>query len=204
MAKTAFEWVRDRKLVSPFQMALVFTGLFLGGLVLLAADTHSSRWGYLALETHFQFTPRPWSIIYWTMAIIPQLAQIGFMYIWLTDIKRYWWALLIVFLFFAVDFVSDVYYLTNSFTLNERAAVSALVTLVFFTIGAEVFVTWGIGMLMLTMPKAILELRGFVGEAVGSTRRDVPSGSPRRERRQRSRSPEPVSEDIAALFRGDN
>lgn len=151
-------------------VAAISIAAFVAGVVLLVEDTYTSRMGYQALEQAYDFQPRVFPLTYWAMSLTPQIAQIMFSYIFLTNPRKNWWALLALAIFFAIDFSSDVYHVTGALPgASERSLTSAAITLIFFSIGAEMFITWGIGLFLTTFPLAIRELRGFSTDARNST-----------------------------------
>lgn len=178
MTDNLFEKVRQWK-SGPFVIWVFILSIaaFAIGIVLFREDTITSRLGYEALEVHYGFQPRVYPITYWAMSLAPQIAQIMFAYVWLTDPRKHWWALPVVIGFFILDFISDVYHTTGNLpAATERAGVGMSLTFIFFNIGSELFITWGIGLFLTTLPEAIIELKKFVAKVRGAS-----LGTPRRE-----------------------
>lgn len=136
---------------------LAFFAMFIG-LVHFVEDTYSSYLGIGHLERVFGLKPTNYQITYFTMSIAPQVGQIIFAYMWLSDRKKNWWAGLIAVGFFAVDFVADLQDRSNGLlfpsdgtTMQEHldaVVLSALLTFGYFTIGSELFITAGAGLIL--------------------------------------------------------
>jgi hypothetical protein len=111
--------------------------------------------GLAQLEYAFGLKPALYPLAYVTMSLAPQVGQVVFMYMWLVDRRRNWWALVVAVTFFVVDFIADVqarsggtlFPIDPSMQQNPIAlVVTALMTLLYFTIGSELFITAGVGL----------------------------------------------------------
>jgi len=137
--------------------------LFFSSLNLFIEDAKSSRDGIALLELAFGVQPVNYAITYWTMSVLPQVVQIVFMYMFLVDIRKNWWAAAVVVVFFLIDFISDVQDRSNQhlFPLDGGVNVDAttmsavLLTFLFFTLGSELFMTASVGLLLEIFPDAL-------------------------------------------------
>lgn len=202
--------------LSMFGIALV---AFAIGASLSLEDWMSSYEGLLYLEQAFGVRTVSWEWMRLVMAITPWVGQIVFLGLWSLDTSRKW-ALAAAILWFVLDFISDVQFRSDAMLfpldgsgmeLNRTVLVSALLTFIYFTIGAELFITASSAMVVTLFPDAIKEfakLRASItvafrdaerilkqaeqrgGNSGGGNnrhqqrnqpRRDVPQGQPRRE-----------------------
>jgi hypothetical protein len=133
---------------------LVGIGLFLSGAVLLVEDVYSSRIGIDWLEQNFNLNAVHWSGTYWVMSIVISLGQIGFGYTYLSD-KSQKWAIAVVAVLFVVDFGADVFWrMDRLVTLDLRGAIASALTIGYFSIGSELFITLGIGITLASFAPA--------------------------------------------------
>lgn len=174
------KWQDSPYIIYVFALALF---LFLSGVILFAEDAKSSRDGFEALEIAFGVEFGNWPITYWVLGFIPQVAQVFFMYLFLMDTKKNYWALAIVALFFTIDFISDVQDRSGQqlFPLDgsdphlftPAIAVAASYTLTFITIGSELFLSATVGVLLAIWPHVVNQLglqRNQVRRSGGSRR----------------------------------
>lgn len=130
------------------------------GIVHFFEDTYSSYLGLQILTELFGLTPASWEITYWTMSVAAQIGQIVLVYIFLSDRRRNAWALVGVAIMFAVDFVADIYHRGNGMiAADTRSLVAGGITLGYFTIGSELFVSIGAGVYLATLPAAIRQFK---------------------------------------------
>lgn len=152
-----FEQVSAKIRDSSFVIWVQFLAMaaFMIGLVHFFEDTASSRMGLAQLETAFGMKPAIYPIAYATMSLAPQVGQVVFMYMWLVNRRKNWWALVVAALFFLVDFIADVQARSGGtlFPVGGGAEaepivllVTSLITLLYFTIGSELFITAGVGL----------------------------------------------------------
>lgn len=165
-----FEQVRQKWQNSPYILYVFGLALFvfMAGVVLFFEDGKSSRDGFEALEIAFGVEFGNWPLTYWVIGFIPQVAQIFFMYLFLMDTKKNYWALAVVALFFTVDFVSDVqdrsgrqlFPLDGSgpHLFTPAIGIAAAYTLTFITIGSELFISAAVGVLLAIWPHALAQL----------------------------------------------
>ena len=137
--------------------------LFIASLVMLiiginhfAEDVYSSYAGLLSLEQAFGLNVQMWEATYWTMSGSLQVATVVFFYIWLANTNKNWawWVSVGAQL---VDFLADVWFRSNGQMLVNigSALVSAAITFAFFTIGSEVFISFGAGLSLKLYPSAL-------------------------------------------------
>lgn len=180
--------------------------MFLIGINLAVEDTYTSYMGLQAYQSTFGLTLNAWPITFWSESLLPQVGQIVFFYIFFSNMKKNWWAALIALGLLCVDFYADIYYRTGGvLSLNEgvelrRTIAGGVITLFYFTIGAELFISIGFGLAMTTMAPAIRNFKQLISEqkfALGSSQ-------PNRQRgRSRSRSQsqsQPTPQDIEAMM----
>ena len=147
---------------SMFGIALV---AFVIGFSLSLEDWMSSYEGLLFLEQAFGVRTVSWEWMRLVMAITPWVGQIVFLGLWSLDTSRKW-ALAAAILWFVLDFISDVQFRSDAMLfpldgsgmkLNRTVLVSALLTFIYFTIGAELFITASSAMVVTLFPDAIKE-----------------------------------------------
>lgn len=151
--------------------------MFLIGVNLFAEDTYTSYMGLQAYQSTFGLTLNVWPITFWSESLLPQVGQIVFFYIFFSDMKKNWWALVIALGLLAIDFYADLYYRTSgviSFSpeATRRTIAGGVVTFFYFTVGAELFISIGFGLAMTTMAPAIKNVKQLFSEqrfALGSS-----------------------------------
>lgn len=121
--------------------------MFVVGCVHFTEDVFSSYKGLISLEQHFQMQIQIFDITYWTMSISAQVASVVYFYIYLADTTKKW-ASWVAFFCQLIDFLADLWYRSNgaAFTKPDVTIASAAITLAFFTLGSEVFMTMGAGL----------------------------------------------------------
>jgi hypothetical protein len=121
-----------------------------------AEDTYSSYAGLKSIEEHFHLQIQVFNWTYWTMSIAPQIAGVVFFYMYLANTDKKW-ALAVSVGSQFVDFLSDLWFRSNgaAFTNWNVTVVSAILTFAFFTVGSEMFVTFGAGLSIKLAPHAL-------------------------------------------------
>jgi len=142
-------------------------GLFLVGLTLLivglnhfAEDTLSSRYGIEWLERAFNIRVATYEFTYWTMSIANQVGQVVCGILWAFDTeKNSRYGGLAVF-FFVVDLGSDVWYRSSELAIAQPATggATAILTVLYFTLGSEFFIMLGFGICMSVIIGATVQL----------------------------------------------
>jgi hypothetical protein len=168
-----FERVRDKLFASRY-ILLVFLAAFCAvviGCIHFREDTLSSFDGIHSLETAFGLSPARDDLTYWSMALAPQIGQFLFMYLYLQDTQENKWALYPAILFFAVDFIADVQFRstgrlfpTDGTTFAQHLGavlLSAALTFGYFTVGSELFISTGIGLLLSLAAPAWAQFRSI-------------------------------------------
>lgn len=146
-------------------VALVALLVLLVGLIHFAEDTHSSYDGIIQIERYFGITPALFQIVYITASITPQLGQVIFGYIYLASPSRERWALYLASAFFLIDLISDVQAHSGNQLFPapgvDRSwmglAVTTLMTLMYYTIGSELFISAGIAIFTEVFVDAVRE-----------------------------------------------
>lgn len=157
-----FDSVRNRWKDSPSIIVIYVLAwaMFIIGVNHFIEDTWSSYLGLKDLEEFFQMNVQIFDWTYWTMSIAPQVAGMVFFYIYLADTKKKW-ALWSSAGSQAIDLAADVWYRSNGQAFSNAGATigALLLTFIFFTIGCEVFLTIGAGLILkLSKPtKALID-----------------------------------------------
>ncbi|MGB7511851.1 MAG: hypothetical protein WBP54_11265 [Pelodictyon phaeoclathratiforme] len=127
-------------------------------------DTYSSYIGLQWIQDDLGMNPASWKFTYFTMSIAPQIAQIVFTYMFMSNPEKNRWAFWASFAAFCTDFVSDSWYRSNEglFTDPVKFIVASVITVVFFTIGSEGFITVGIGLVAELINPFIIQFRRLV------------------------------------------
>jgi len=140
-----------RKSSAVILVYLVFVAMLIISIGIGIEDYTTSLRGYAALPTA---KANDWVIP--LVALIPQVGQIGFGYVFMANTTKRW-GLLIALLLHAVDVTTDVMF--------KRGAGGAAVTLlafaeseIIYTLGSEVMMITAIGMLMELLPDVLREV----------------------------------------------
>lgn len=177
-----FHYMRTNKLFSESYLAII---VFVSSLLMLIIginhfieDTYSSYMGVQMLEQELGLVPATWAFTYMTMSLAPQIAQIVFTYMFLSDTKKFRWAIWAAVAFLIVDFAADVWYRGDARIFHDwKIFISTfLITLVYFTLGSEIFMSAGFG-LTLSMLKPFIEqskeVMKDISEAVNSGKKQT-------------------------------
>ena len=179
-----FHYMRNNKMFSESYLAIL---IFLSALAMLliginhfVEDTYSSYMGLQMLEKELGLIPASWTLTYWTMSIAPQIAQIIFAYMFMSDTKKFKWAFWGAILFFFVDFAADIWYRGDARIFHDWKVFFAtlLLTTVYFTIGSEIFMSAGFGITMTMLKPFIIQMKSVlidITEAFGSENKSAPS-----------------------------
>lgn len=159
----AFEAAGNRIKGSSLAMwfCLAALAMFVIGVNHFYEDTYSSRYGIEFLESRFGVTPATNEFTYWTMSLSPQVGQIVFSLFFLADTRKNKWALAVFAFCFLVDYSPDVWYRSSQHLFDGMGVflVSNFITLLYFTVGCELFITVGFGLTAVLLPSAIVQLR---------------------------------------------
>lgn len=132
------------------------------GLIGTVEDTTSSKLGLEKLMLHYDLELITYEFVALAIALAPQVGQVLFGYVYLADSNNKW-SLWVALGFFSIDFVSDLYHRTSGMMgFDERTLVAGLFTLLYFTIGSEMFVTFGFGVLMEVSEDAAAQFNKFM------------------------------------------
>lgn len=171
---------------------LLFVALLWIGLALGYEDYSTSRAGYESFPTR---KVNSWVIP--IVALLPQVGQVAFAFVFAQDTKKFW-AILISALLFMFDFTSDVWFKTNGATVNTAGWGFAIMeTLVLYTIGSEIAITVSLGVLTELLPDFLdkvrdgfeFALRFLQGDGKGDKSTPPPAGTPPSPMRQTQLSP---------------
>ena len=121
---------------------------FFVGIVMTWEDFVSSLAGLRLLQTVFGVQPVSSDWVIYVMAITPWVGQVVFFGLWSLDTSRKW-ALAVSLGWFLLDFVSDVQHrsagqflpIGGGVNLTSSVGISAVMTFIYFTVGAELFTT---------------------------------------------------------------
>ena len=158
--------------------------MLLIGINLFIEDTYTSYMGLQEYQAHFELSLAIWPITYWSESLVPQIGQIVFFYVFFSDMKKNWWAIIIALLLLLVDFYADLYHRTQgslsmSTLTDERTIAGGIITLFFFTVGAELFISMGWGISMTTFAPAINQVKKIIGDIKFSVGDSQPTRSGR-------------------------
>jgi len=162
-----FEKVANKYKNTPSVVVLFIAAVIMMilGVNHFAEDTYSSYLGLKSVETTFNMNVQIFDWTYWTMSLAPQIASIIFFYIYLADTDKKWafWTSITC---QAIDFLADVWYRSNG-TVFQNAPVtivSFLLTFGYFTLGSEVFLTVGAGLILKLAAPALYTWKSFKKE----------------------------------------
>lgn len=128
------------------QSAILFWlsfGLLAIGVNNFVEDARSSYFGLIALEQSFGIQFGSWQLTYWAGSLFFQILTMIGMFIYVTN-PKYRWALGLAFIAQTVDFFTDVWYRSNSMVSPAAIAVGFVLTFVYFTVGSELSLTFGL------------------------------------------------------------
>lgn len=147
--RDASDRVKNSGLVIP--VTLVFALMFLVACALMYEDYSTSLLGYEALPTH---KANEWVIP--LVALLPQLGQVGFAYVFVTDTNKKWAAAIMIVLW-NIDVLTDVYY--KAYGLNWFWTGAATIeTITIYSIGSEIMLATSIAMLVGLLPAFFKQL----------------------------------------------
>lgn len=146
--------------------ALVLFGvsliMLLIGLNHFFEDVYSSYIGLVSIEQHFRLNVQMWEWTYWTMSGSLQVATMVFFYVFLADTSKRW-AWFVAVGAQLIDFLSDLWFRSNGamFTDWGVTVVGGLITFFFFTVGSEVFISFGFGICLKLAAPAVSQWKIF-------------------------------------------
>ena len=138
---------------------------FIIGCILSIEDFMSSYYGLQMLEQAFGIQASTWSWVLVVMAATPWVGQIIFFGLWTLDTSRRW-AFVAATIWFSLDFISDVQMRSagtfipldgSGIQYDSTVIVASLLTFLFFTVGAELFITAGTAMILALFGDAVRE-----------------------------------------------
>jgi len=150
--KTKQKWGNSAYVMWVFAVGVM---MLIIGIVLFIEDTMSSLQGIQQLETVYGIDPVNIPAAYYAVALAPQIAQIAFMMLFVSDTKKNRWALIVLLIAFAIDFLADVQdrsaswlFSASGVNMDARVGVAAVLSLIFFTAGSELFISTGLGLVL--------------------------------------------------------
>jgi len=162
-----------------FLLSLVILFIGINGF---AEDTYSSYVGIQMVEKAFNVRPASWEGTYWAMAISFQVITVIAFFAYLSNPQKHWWGLWVSFGAQIVDFIADVWYRSNGeFTSMVSVGVSLVMTFLFFTIGSEIALTFGLGLVAKLIVEGLSQLSIFTRNlfiGVGQMLQILASGKP--------------------------
>lgn len=161
----SFQDLRDYFKSNPAVVAVALLGLsaLIVGINHFAEDQISSYWGVQWLAEAWGLRPFSYPLTAFTMSVFPSIGQSLCIYLGIVDIRRYWWVVPLGIGFFVMDTAPDVWYRSNELLFNswQQTLGSLYITLVYFTIGSEGFMSVGLGVFMATAGPALVQLGKF-------------------------------------------
>lgn len=136
-------------------MFLVYCALFVVACGLFIEDYSTSLLGYQRLPTQ---KANDWVIP--LVALLPQLGQVGFLYVFASDTSKRWGALVAIALHVA-DVTTDMAFKIGSNLSAPMFLLTLAETEILYTIGSEVLLTVSFGMILALLPR--------VGNSLGLT-----------------------------------
>lgn len=142
---------------SPTSVVLFIAALvmFVIGVNHFIEDTYSSYFGLLNLENRYHLNVQIFDWSYWTMSLAPQVASVVFFYLYLADKGGKWLWLSIASQ--VMDFFADAWYRGNGSLLmdGEVFVISSALTFIYFSVGSELFISIGGGLLLKMIAPAL-------------------------------------------------
>jgi len=137
-------------------------------------DTLSSYYGIKMLELHFGLVPATYPFTYFTLSILPQVAQVVFFYVFVNNPRESWWAFVVFAFASLIDFYTDVWYRSDQefWSSPEMIVASTLMTFFAYTFGSELFLSTGFGLAMELFAPAIKQFKKIVQEIKTATGKD--------------------------------
>jgi len=143
-------------------------------------DIMSTYYGIQTLQGQYNIRPVIFGITYGTTACSFSVGQIVLLYLYMADTKKNKRFMLGYFALFALDTAVDVYYRSNGFAFPNYSAgaiagniiFSFLITLVFYTIFSEVFLTMGFALTFQLIAPAIVQWERVIAD-VGRARKNA-------------------------------
>lgn len=158
-------------------VTLVFLAMFIVSCALMYEDYTTSRLGYEALPTR---KANMWVIP--LVALLPQLGQVGFAYVFMTDTSKRW-AMVITVLLWSVDVLTDVYFKAQGLNLLWTGAATAE-TIVIYSIGSEIMLVTSVAMLIDLAGPFFEQMGKALQYVFGASRRQGSSRSSNQSNRQ--------------------
>jgi len=157
--KQSAQAVRKSAFIIPITMVFIFMLVIAGGLFI--EDYSTSYLGYAAIPTH---KANIWVI--YLVALVPQIAQIGFGYIFIDDTRKVWASLIVVAAHF-VDASTDIFYKGSGLQVGWWF-VAILETELIYTLFSEIMFLAAFGMLIELMPDFIKQTGNAIAAIIST------------------------------------
>jgi len=179
---------------------LVFVVMFIISCALMVEDYTTSRLGYALLPTQ---KANEWVIP--LVALLPQVGQVGFGYVFATDTNKRW-SLIIAVMLWVTDVFTDVFFKAYGGTAAIYGVATAE-SIIIYSLGSEVMMATSVGMLILLTPAFFEQLgklfRSLFGESK-TPRKTIQTGyQPNKPSTKRYNPATPTYRPMTDLFKGD-
>lgn len=153
-----FSMAAERIRKSPFVIPIftIFVVMFMASMGLSYEDANTGLLGYLAFPTR--------KVNLWVaplVGILPQLVQIGFIYVFLEDTDKKRWAFWVAVIAHIIDVTTDVWYKVGGLGI-KYIPLALLETWGIYTLGSEVMMTTSFGMILKLMPDFFREMGNVI------------------------------------------
>lgn len=192
MSRNLWQTIQSEVRGGPMVLSIFISGLaaFILSLVLSFEDFMSSLAGLYSLQEVFGIQAVSFPFVLYFMAAAPQIGQIVFLALWSLDTSRKW-ALVAGIFWFLLDFIADVQFrsadtlfpLGGGVNANTTVLISAIITFIYFTVGAELFMVAGSAIVLTLYADARREL--------GVLRSDIRSVGKDNQQRDRKNKQQP-------------
>jgi len=152
---------------SPFIIPIfgIFALMLVVGIGIFVEDYSTSLAGYQQLPTR---KVNEWVI--GLVALLPQIGQIGFMYVFATDTNKRW-AILITAGLHLVDVATDVIYKASGLGF-EAWAVALVESEIVYTLGSEIMIVTSLGMIIRLFPAFIEQIGELFNKIIGRLQKE--------------------------------
>jgi len=149
--KNAATGIRNSPFIIP--IGFIFISMLVVSTGLIVEDYTTSYLGYQAIPTN---KANIWVI--YLVALLPQVLQMGFGYVFLDDSEKRW-AITVVFLALFIDVATDVMFKATG--LNYTIIIAILESLLLYTLGSELMFTVAFGVFVQILPDFGRQLAKF-------------------------------------------
>lgn len=170
MARNVFDEVSEffsgRFIILVFVASVVF---LLVGLNHFYEDLITTVSGLRNMDTTYGMQLALRDATRWSMSLFLSVGQVVFFYMYLSNTDRNFAFLLTVVGLILADSFFDIYArMSGQITWDMRFVIAFVITTVFFTVGSELAVSFGWGVMTATFSDALSEMRSFAKEIMDS------------------------------------